>query len=253
MKAKPFIFLTVSFLILNLMACSSKKDVDAAKRGDASDKAGETADKKGVAEKDLGWLQIKNADLKGQEVRKADSGEEVERVTSLRSTVELPAGMYSVTFGKAIWKGVEVRAKETTVLEPGALVVNHASLSGHDVIQAETDIIQGTVSVLNNNITLIPGKYIVKFGKLAWPVEIKAGLTTTINPGTVEVVRAHFQGHKIYSKAGEVVGEVSNIQSLIPLPPGEYEIEIGGKKLSFALKEGENLKFENKSYIQEKT
>lgn len=43
----------------------------------------------------------------------------------------------------------------------------------------------------------------------------------TLNPGTVQVKGAHYQGHKIYDRTGTVVGDVSNIRGWIPLPPGE--------------------------------
>jgi hypothetical protein len=179
-------------------------------------------------------------------VRRADTGEKVDRISSVRSTAELPAGIYDVTIGKSVLKGVEVKAKETTVLEPGVLIVEHASLSGHDILETGTGIVQGNVSSLYNHITLFPGKYAVTFGKLTWPVEVEAGKTTTVNPGTIEVVRAHYMGHKIFDKAGEVVGEVSHTTNWIPLPPGEYAIEIAGERISFTLKEGQAVKFKNK-------
>ena len=43
---------------------------------------------------------------------------------------------------------------------------------------------------------------------------------------------------------------VSNIMDWMPLPPGEYVIEIGKQKIPFGLKEGENMTFERK---EEKT
>lgn len=233
-------------LMLAVTSCSKKNGSGSSPSESTSSRASETTAAKRSGEAEKGWLEIKNADLHGHEVRKSETGEKVEQITSLRSAVELPAGIYDLTFGKAVWKNVEVKAKETTVLAPGALVVNHAALGGHDVVEVENSVVHGKVSTLNNNITLIPGKYAVMFGKLAWPVEIKSGETTTLDPGTVEVVRAHYLGHKIYDKTGTVVGEVSNIMSSIPLPPGEYVIEIGGKKISFALKEGEDQKFEDK-------
>jgi hypothetical protein len=199
-----------------------------------------------VEEKGKGWLEVKRADLHGHKVTKADTSEEVGVISSLQSTIELPAGLYNVAFGSSVWKSVEIKAKKTTILEPGQLEVKHASLHGHEVMEAETGVVHGSVSALKDTITLIPGQYVVMFGKIPWPVEIKGGGTTILNPGTVEVKWAHYLGHKIYNKAGEVVGEVSNIMSSIPLPPGDYVIEIGKQKIPFSLKEGENLVFERK-------
>ena len=43
-----------------------------------------------------------------------------------------------------------------------------------------------------------------------------------------------------------LAGTVSNIMDRMPLPPGEYVIEIGKQKIPFGLKEGKNLTFERK-------
>jgi hypothetical protein len=114
------------------------------------------------------------------------------------------------------------------------------------VIDKETGTEHGSVSRLKNIIALMPGEYDVMFGKLPWDVTISAGETMVLKPGTVEVEHAHYMGHKIRNAQGEVVGEVSNIMNWIPLPPGNYSIEIGGKKHRFTLKEGEDVKFLNK-------
>jgi hypothetical protein len=84
------------------------------------------------------------------------------------------------------------------------------------------------------------------FGSIPWEVEVKGGQESKINPGTVTVKRADYMGHKIFNASGEVVGSVSNIMDWIPLPPGNYAIEIGGERIPFTLKEGEDKEFDNK-------
>lgn len=200
-----------------------------------------------VEKKGPGWLTMKYADLSGHEVTNAETGEKVATLSSLGSTAKLPAGIYNVTVGQSVWKSVVVKAGETTVLNPGLLEVKKASLEGHDVIDPETGVVQGQVSSLHNTVTLIPGEYQVMFGKLPWDVVIRTGEKTVVNPGTVEVQGAHYTGHKIFTKNGEYVGEVSNIQDTIPLPPGDYVIEIDEQKIPFTLKEGQDLKFERKT------
>jgi hypothetical protein len=219
---------------------------DAAQLIDVLGLAVETSSVKVVEEKGDGWLQIKRADLSGHKITNADTGEEAETASSLRSTVKLPAGIYNVAFGKSIWKSVEVIAGKTTVLEPGFLEVRNAPLHGLDVVEAETGTVHGSVGSLKDNITLIPGSYVVMFGTIPWPIDVKGGVDTTMNPGSVTVKYAHYSGHKIFTKAGELVGTVSNIMDWMPLPPGEYVIEIGKQKIPFGLKEGENLTFERK-------
>lgn len=191
-----------------------------------------------------GWLEVKGADLSGHTVTKADTGEEVGKLGHTKSTIKLQAGIYNVTVGKAVWKSVEVKAGETTVLIPGYLKVEHASIKGHKITDRETGQEHGSVSSLQGYAALMPGEYDVMFGKVAWPVAIKAGETVLLRPGTVEVTYAHYRGHTIRTAGGEVVGSVSNTLNWAPLPPGSYTIEIDGKKHSFTLKEGEEKIFQ---------
>ncbi len=232
MKTKFLVPAVVCLLLLNAGACS-KKDGSANAQG-RSDRSGPK-----------GWIEIKGADYTGHEVRTSGAGEKVDVVNSLRSTVAVPAGRYEVTFGTSVWKDVEVKAGETTRLIPGSLVVSHASLQGHDVLD-EAGAVEGRVSATMDNITLIPGRYTVMFGPLGWAAEVKAGETVKLDPGIVDVVRADSAGHKIFDASGQLVGHVSNIQSSIPLPPGSYVIDLDGTKTPFTLKDGDRLKFERK-------
>ncbi|MCU0579014.1 MAG: hypothetical protein MUF69_05635, partial [Desulfobacterota bacterium] len=133
-----------------------------------------------MEKKGPGKLEVKGADLQGHQITRADTGEKVGALGHTQSVMELPAGIYNVTVGKAVWKSVEV----------------------------------------------------------------KAGEKTTLRPGRVQVVKADYRGHKIRNKKGEELGSVSNTQDWMPLPPGEYTIEVKGKVVPFTLKEGEELKFQ---------
>lgn len=197
-------------------------------------------------QKGPGWLEVKGADLAGHQVTKAETGEKVASLGHTQSTVKLAAGLYNVTIGKAVWKSVEVRSGQTTLLRPGFIKVEQASLAGHKILDKETGLVHGSVSSLNDNAALMPGEYEVLFGKIGWPVTIIAGQTTTLRPGLVSAPGAGITGLKIWTPTGVVAGEVSQIKSTEPLPPGNYAIEIGKKKIPFALKEGETVKFEKK-------
>ena len=111
------------------------------------------------------------------------------------------------------------------------------------MVDPETGAVHGEVGNTKNNTALMPGEYEVYFGKLGWPIKIKAGETLVLKPGTAQVVKASVQGNKIRNKKGEVIGEVSNTMNWIPLPPGEYTVELQGKSIPFNLKEGEKQKF----------
>lgn len=212
-------------LAIGLTFCSSKTD-----RSD--EQAAET-----------GWLRIEGADLRGHQVLDADTGKEVGFISNVSSTVEIPAGIYTVTAGSAAWEGVEVKPGETTVLKPGRLEVKNASFRGHTVLDAETGKEHGQVSSAAQSITLIPGVYKVTFGSISWEAEVNAGETTVLNAGLVTVEGASVEGHTIRTADGREVGYVSNTASSFPLPPGDYTIEIGGKQVNFTLQEGQTKIF----------
>ena len=89
------------------------------------------------------------------------------------------------------------------------------------------------------------GIYNVTVGQAVWKsVEVKAGETLVLKPGTVQVKGAVIQGHTIRDQKGTAVGSVNSIQDWIPLPPGDYSIDLKGKTVPFSLKEGEELKFQ---------
>ena len=194
-----------------------------------------------------GTLQVLGANLSGHTVTNAQTGEKFEKTISrVNETIQIPAGIYNVTIGKSVWKSVEVKAGEKTVLKPGWLSLKHASHRGHKVQDAETGIECGSVSSSASTLALIPGNYEVLFGSIPWPVKIEEGQTSVVNPGVVNVKGAHYRGHKITDNSGQIVGSVSNTSSSITLPPGNYTIEIDEKKVPFVLREGELLTLERK-------
>lgn len=191
----------------------------------------------------FGKLEIKGADLSGHVVTNAFSGEEAGRISRVNSTINLAAGIYNVTVGKAVWKSVQVETDKTTVLEPGWLTVNNPTTSGHDILENETGVKHGWISNSKKSIALMPGQYDVMFKELFWPVQIRAGVETTLDPGTVTVKHASYRGHKIRSKSGALAANISNTSSWAPLVPGEYTIEINEKTIPFVIKKGEDLEF----------
>ncbi len=195
-------------------------------------------------EKGAGRLQVKGADLSGHIIYNAETGERIKKTISrVNTVVKIPAGIYNVTVGKAVWKSVEVKTGRLTLLEPGRLSMENPSLRGHKVVEQDSGVVHGSVSSLKSAITLMPGTYEVMFGELAWIVSIGKGEKVVLKPGTVTVKDADFRGHKIRDVYGKVVGRVSSSTNWLPLPPGEYTIEINEKKIPFSLEEGLNLSF----------
>jgi uncharacterized protein YerC len=189
-----------------------------------------------------GFLQIKKADVTGHEVTDAETGKKVGEISSVNATMNLPAGIYNVTFGKSVWKSVEVKNGETTILEPGVLEINHGSLAGNQVVDSETGLVHGEISSIKRSITLMPGLYDVTFGKAVWPVvRVNSGKITTLNAGILRVTDASFSGNRVRTADGKEVGDLSSIQTWISLPPGSYSIEVGKGKKSFTIAESQEL------------
>jgi hypothetical protein len=243
LRTKLLSVVAVAALVLGAAECSKEKTATEG-LGALSEGTEEAPAEAAEESAPRGWLEVKGAGLEGQEVRKAGTSEKVELVSATRSVVPLPPGFYDVVFGKNLWKGVMIVESKTTSLVPGWISVAHASLEGHEVVEDGTGTVQGAVSALKDTVALVPGRYVVMFGKLPWPVEVRAGETRTLRPGIVEVPYADASGHRIYDRSGAVVGEVSNIRSSIPLPPGEYEIELEGTRVPFSLREGDTRRFE---------
>jgi hypothetical protein len=243
LRSKILFAVVVAALVFGAAECSKKKTVAENPEPLAGEPEGARAE---AAEESAprGWLEVKGAGLEGQEVRKAGTYEKVELVSATRSVVPLPPGTYDVVFGRSLWKGVVVVEGRTASLVPGWISVAHASLEGHEIVEEASGIVQGSVSALKDTIALVPGRYVIMFGKLPWPVELRAGETLTLRPGIVEVPYADASGSRIYDRSGAVVGEVSNVRSSIPLPPGDYEIELEGTRVPFSLKGGDIQRFE---------
>jgi von Willebrand factor type A domain len=189
-----------------------------------------------------GKLAVKNANITGHRVTEAETGKAVGSLSPVQSTIELPAGLYNVAFGKVIWKSVEVRQGETTTLEPGVLEVRNASITGHKVLDAETGEEIGLISLTNSTMTVLPSTFSVTFDKALWKdVEVKSGERKVLNPGVVSVLGADVRGNPIKDEDGTIVAILSPTRSSVPLPPGKYTLELAGQKIPMELSEGQKI------------
>jgi hypothetical protein len=184
-----------------------------------------------------GRLQVKNFDFRGHKVTEAETGKEFGIFHN-----ELPAGIYNVAFGPTAWKSVEVKADETTVLDPGVLEVRNASSSGHKVLDWETGSEVGHVSSSVTSLTVIPSTFTVMFGNARWDnIEVKAGERKVLNPAVIVVNGASGAGHNVHAEDGSRVGNVSSFMHVLPVPPGKYTIEIEAQKVPLDLAEGQTM------------
>lgn len=189
-----------------------------------------------------GKLALTNADISIHKVTEAETGNQVGTLSNLQTVIELPAGIYNVTFGNTVWKSIEVKAGETTTLNPGLIEVKHASLSGHTVTDAETGEEIGKITSLNSHLTVLPSTFNVLFGNALWKnIEVKAGEHVVLNPGTITVDGAPVNGVPIKDADGTVVATVSPFSKKAPLPAGKYTLEIGTQKVPVDLAEGQDV------------
>ncbi len=188
-----------------------------------------------------GRLQIKNPDFIGHKVTEAESGKQVGFFSNM-TFMELPAGIYAVAFGPTQWRSVEIRAGETTVLEPGMIEVRNASSAGHKVLDWETEVEVAQVSSSVPRRTVIPSTFTVVFGNARWEkIEIRAGEHRVLNPAVIVVNGASGAGHRVIAEDGTVVASISSFAHILPVPPGKYTIEVGGQKVPLDLVEGQRM------------
>jgi len=196
--------------------------------------------------KPLGFLKIVSPDMMGHDVLAAVTGEKVARVSALSigSGAKLKEGIYNVKVGEGLWKSIEVKAGETTVISPGRLTVDPIGIMGAKIYDSETEKEHGSVSNSKNVIALMPGLYdVVFYGGAIWSVEVKEGENTLLQPGIVTIVNGGGVTRNILNSEGKKVGYLSQSLNYITLPPGKYTIEIDGVEYPFSLKAAQTKTF----------
>jgi hypothetical protein len=162
------------------------------------------------------------------------SGQKVDELLSVKRVVEVPPGIYSVKFGNGSWTGLEVKAGETTELKPGYLEVKPSGSDFVYVLEPETGEVVEQILYSKRRVTLVPGRFDVKFGNVLWPggVELKPGETTTLKPGVVEVKsKLGIFPFRLRSEDGQAAAEGAVPgRNRVALPPGKYLLEIDPRK-----------------------
>jgi hypothetical protein len=188
-----------------------------------------------------GTLTLVGANLAGHAVTNADANTQVATLSQTGSTARLPAGIYTVAVGKAVWKSIVVKPGQTTTLRLARLGVQDASSSGHDILDPETGEEMASVSATGSSTALMPGRYLVAFGQTRWPVELVQGQQRTLTPGLVTVRGAPVSGWPLVMADGSPAATVSATQGTVALPPGDYVLDTPAGKVPFSLKEGDRL------------
>ena len=177
--------------------------------------------------------------LTSHAVLNAETGQQVANLDSATREISLPAGIYEVKFGPASWKGIEVRAGETTTIEPGVLQLspNYAAA----VVDSETGDKHGSFDNVSSSVALMPGLYDLHFASSEWRfIKVDGGKTTKLSPAQVILARdLQWKQARVTTQDGKEVARFDAVTSKVGLPPGDYVVEIDGNKFPFPATEGE--------------
>jgi hypothetical protein len=175
-------------------------------------------------------------------VTEAESGKQVARLSVTRRIADLPPGLYNVSFGPTVWRSVEIRPGETTLIDPGVLEVHTAWIRGHKVLDWETDAEIARLSTSTRRISVVPSTFTVTFGNARWEnIAVKEGEHKIINPAVIVVKGLDHRGAKVNTEDGTFVANVTTSAAQLPVPPGKYVLEVAGQKLPLDLKEGQRM------------
>jgi hypothetical protein len=175
----------------------------------------------------------------------SESGKQVGRLDRVTREITLPAGIYEVQFGKARWKGIEVRPGQTTTIEPGELRLgNFTGLGRVVVVDSETGEEAGKFDAANSAVTLMPGLYNLRFARTEWPfIKVDGGKATVVAAARVNLDRRikWKKRARIVTKSGDEVFRFDAVTYRAALPPGDYIIEIDDNRIPFNATEGQVL------------
>ena len=188
-----------------------------------------------------GQLEIVGADKHA--VLDAETGEEVTRISYTKTVEKLEPGLYNVVFDNGLWKSVEVRAGETTVLEPAILrIVNGYK---HDIVDRETGLVVSSVSSTadGGKAVLVPGRFDVRFEDAVWTdVVLEEGRTRVLEAARIRIKGAGMSGVPILDANDRQVAKVRSTRAYAVLPPGTYTLVLkDGSRRTLELAQGRTI------------
>jgi hypothetical protein len=173
-------------------------------------------------------------------VTRAEDGVQVADINGAVGYADVPPGIYNVGFLNGLWRGIEVKLGETTVIEVGLLQIEGgpSDIKGYAILDPETEEVVVRQRMIST-IPLMPGRIVVTSGNVPWPsIEIAAGQTTVLNPARIVVTGANAGQYQVTTTDGREAGRVSRLFQL-PLPAGRYEISVEGQLMQVDLADGQ--------------
>jgi hypothetical protein len=179
--------------------------------------------------------------LASHAVFNAETGQQVGKLDSASREIALPAGIYEVRFGAGSWKGIEVRAGETTTIQPGEIKLDPTT--GAVVTDSETGEKHGSMDRMSSAVTLMPGLYDVTMGKTDWKfVRVDAGKQVLLRPVQIKLADGlKWEKARVVTADGGEVFRFDRMTSTATLAPGNYVVEVDGRRIAFDGAEGQVL------------
>ena len=178
----------------------------------------------------LGVLTIRGIMEAGAPVLDA-TGEVVGAVGAVQPRLELRPGIYSVQFANGSWTGVQIKAGETTEIEPAYLKIETPAKDNLYLLDTETGEELGAFFMeASPVVAVLPGRYSAHTSlPFAWTgIELLPGRTTVVRPALARI--SHRTGdaeqvlYRIVQIASGIEGTAVNASDL-SLPPGRYRAE----------------------------
>jgi hypothetical protein len=178
----------------------------------------------------VGYLQVKGIVEAGVPVLDT-KGEIVGPVGALQHKLDLPPGIYSVQFVNGLWTGIEIKAGETTEIEPAYLQIETPAKDNLYLLDGETSEEVGSFFMQADAVVaVLPGRYSARTSlPFGWTdVDLVAGKTTVLKPALARIVHTRnasdFTSYRITQVSSRTQADVVN-GSDMSLPPGRYRIE----------------------------
>lgn len=197
--------------------------------------------------KGTGKLRITATGSLGSYAVRDVAGSQLRTLTPAEKVVDLPAGVYSVSFGREQWRGIEVRANETTTISPAIIAVNGLPMLGSaTIVDPETRATIAKLNTMDARVALLPGTYTVMLGRAEWGlVKADAGETVTLEAARLEI-RNVSGSAKIADASGNVVATVDPVNHTVALPPGTYTVQLRSGPRNVTVKAGERVEIDGK-------
>ena len=148
-----------------------------------------------------------------------------------RPKLDLPPGIYSVKFANGLWTGIQIKAGETTEIEPAYLKIETPAKDNLYLVDSETGEELGDFFMeASPVVAVLPGRYSAHSSlPFVWTgIEFLPGRTTVVKPALARI--SHRSGndesvlYRIVQIATGIEGAAVNGSDL-SLPPGRYRVE----------------------------